>query len=769
MAIQDQRPQPPPPPPGQPPTVLPPAPTNVVGGFPPRGLVRICSIGNVTAVPPQINVELVYYRRITRTGTQTYLDQCERGLFGTTPAPHFWGGTVTLESIELTQDPTTGYPPRATFQDPRSYVSLSLPDPDPQAQAGDTLTEWLSILHIDPAERRARMDGRHFLLMPAVETYAPFNLQPGAGGALSGFVPNDLLAHPRIAGVSIPGNIRARLGADYLYRLLQAKQVSSLPGDPGSWLLDDPALFGTDPNFMHPLKEILKRQQRSGSRATKGSRRPMTPRPAPPAAPPQTDAHLGHPATTQVMPTFVLRRQEGTDRIQIGQNQQGPVFFDPAQPEPGEGDVVTVTDESGGAPLREEQRVAHTARAVGGDRGDPGWLVAFDDFVQREYQGAAQARLAKWPTGNVGLAPDLVFGRARSPSGPNDVVADAPGTLQGSIDDVVTLQLEEGNDDLLLAGPVVPGDAQVTPVRGGPQGFRRGRLYLTDSGEVIATTGADDTTGPNGQNNGWVTVDALRGALGTTAGPIGPETVPWRLPWPPVAIGNGAIGGGRRRTVPIRNPGSQVNGTRWREGADGGYVALDRGGGQGFEGVLPYDSVQNRSGNWFLQRPVDRFERGTFNGAFGSARIQPDRGSLLVDLPFRSHDRYRDRVSSLEGVFFQFARELPGSLILDVTWDEQTQTGYDEVKVAVRLDGGPSWDALPANGPGLPGRLYLFDDPRQPNQILLPADRVEVRLYITFKQGAFTNDAWKQAALVGGLRVRYRQATRVLRREERVE
>ena len=66
-----------------------------------------------------------------------------------------------------------------------------------------------------------------------------------------------------------------------------------------------------------------------------------------------------------------------------------------------------------------------------------------------------------------------------------------------------------------------------------------------------------------------------------------------------------------------------------------------------------------------------------------SARVQPDRGSLLVDMPFRSHDRYRDRVSSLEGVFFQFSRELPGSLVLDVTWDVDEATTTFPVQVTV--------------------------------------------------------------------------------------
>ena len=120
-------------------------------------------------------------------------------------------------------------------------------------------------------------------------------------------------------------------------------------------------------------------------------------------------------------------------------------------------------------------------------------------------------------------------------------------------------------------------------------------------------------------------------------------------------------------------------------------------------------------------------------------------------------------------MFFQTARELPGSLILSVDWDEHLWTPYNEVKVAVRLDGGPSWDSKPTKKPGLSGRLYLFDDPKEKNEIFVRANRVEVRVYVTFKKDAFTNDAWKRAAIVGGLRIKYRQPTQTIRREERTE
>ena len=126
-------------------------------------------------------------------------------------------------------------------------------------------------------------------------------------------------------------------------------------------------------------------------------------------------------------------------------------------------------------------------------------------------------------------------------------------------------------------------------------------------------------------------------------------------------------------------------------------------------------------------------------------------------------------VDSLNGVFFAAARELPGALIESVTWDEVLPDPLCEVKVAVRLDGGPAWNTFPASAgqPGQRGKVYLFDDPRGDNRILLRADRVELRVYLTFRRGAFQSDAWKEAQTVGAVRINYRQPTQTVRREER--
>ena len=151
----------------------------------------------------------------------------------------------------------------------------------------------------------------------------------------------------------------------------------------------------------------------------------------------------------------------------------------------------------------------------------------------------------------------------------------------------------------------------------------------------------------------------------------------------------------------------------------------------------------------------------------------PSADMLLVDLPFRVHDRYAPSTDSLEGVFVQATRELPGSLLMEVDWDATTPPGT-VVHVAVRVDGAPFWDATPVDEPNQPG-LYLFrgDERRalggRRRELFRRAHRVEVRAYLTFVNGAYYSGQWKQGAQLGGLRLTYRQPTQILRHEARVD
>lgn len=619
---------------------------------------------------------------------------CIRGVEGTTPTSHFLWGAVVLESIVVT-DPRD-YPDRAAISDGRVYASLTQ-----RPGAPGEYTEWLSIQKCsDP-----RLVQQGLLMIPCWDTFTvPYQVVQG------------FFEFP------------------YQYDLI--RQMLTMNGNlgaaPGVLTVQDPLAY----DFGQPYKEVLKRWNVGQvARSAKGTARPPI--------------DGAHGQGTRVVPTFLtLDRQES-----------------------GWGDIVTVADDT--AP-REEQRVVHGAnsdvlqgnaaqqaqqRALG-NVGDvaTGWLVAFDDFPGRQYDGAQNARLARWPVGNLHSIPQqLTLGSARPPAVAGEVVDGAPGVLQANVDDLSSQQL------LVRLDRVAAVDAQATTmlIEENAQNLRQGQLYRLDD-EVFGVVDAAPAQAPAGQNGTWAAATVVRGALGTTPQAHG-DTFAWRLYWPAHAVADGGFAGARRAAVPIR-------GTRGDFREADGYVAIDRGPGsharwaeQPFLGALPY-ARQRRD---HLVRPIDAFAAGAFDHAFGSEPAQPRAGDLLIDLPFRPHDLYAPRVWSYEGVFFSAARELPGAYVTKVDWDETLPSPFCEVKVAVRLDGAPSWDADPADQPGLAGRLYLFDDPREPNEVLVRATRVELRVYLTFKPGAFYSDAWKRGPLVGAVRVHYRQPIQSLRREER--
>lgn len=672
---------------------------NQLGGWPPMGIVRIISRNRDASV---VNVERVLYRGIDAAGGR--LLDCVRGVEGTRPLPHFLWGAVVLESIVV--DDPSDYPDRPTIADPRVYVSLTQ-----QAGTPAELTEWLSVQKCS----NPRLSALGLMMIPLWDSLE-------VPAQLNRFVRQTPLFpyEPELISEML-------------------RQNGDLGATPG--LLTLPPQAAGDPEFGQPYKEILKRWDLSrllpnpleGPRATKGTRRPG------PAE--------AHGVGTRIVPTFAVRSEDAH--------------------ESGAGDIVTILDDS--APADEEQRIVHGAlcaavpdpalRQLGvvGDACD-GWLIAFDDFVSRPYDGARNARIARWPVGNLHAVPTLTLGAARPPSLPGEVVDGAPGVLQGHIDDLSThLQTME-----LLPITAIDDQATSALIGGAARNLSQGRLFKIDD-EIVAVIDAAPAPTPPGQKGDWSQVTLRRGMLGTTPQAHG-TTLACRLYWPPYAIAAGTFGGNRNTAVPVR----ALHGD-WRAE---GYVAVDRGPGsqprwaeQPFFGVFPFADRKKDH----LVRPVDAFGRGVFDHAFGSNAVAPQAGDLLVDLPFRAHDRYADRTWSYDGVFFQTARELPGAYVTRVEWDETLPSPYCEVKVAVRLDGAPSWDAEPADRPGLANRLYVFDDPREPNEVMVRADRVELRVYITFKPGAFYEDAWKRAALVGAIRVHYRQPTTSIRREERAE
>jgi len=573
--------------------------------------------------------------------------------------------------------------------------------------------EWLSV------QKPTDPNLREFLLIPPVDSLAAARGGPGAAlAAPSGYLPvfphlGDLLRYMR-------------------------EQEGDLGGQPGLLRVRDPRSV----DFGQPFAEVLKRWDAWGvARARKGSARPTG---------------RGHPAGTKVVPTFAVR---GADARESGPGDVVTVSDDADGPGPRvqrRGTRVRSADPGGPPVAREEQTVAHGApsatapdpalpgRTWVGDRFD-GWLVAFDDFVSRPYRGDRGARLARWPVGDLSRVPDLTLGRARPPGPDEDEVAFAPGVLEGRIDDLVSLQLPE----VVYAFPV---DAEQEAGLGRGPSWRPGQLYLGD-GELIGVTKAERVTVD--RPGTWWLLALHRGALWTAPRRHSRETPLWRIDWPAATVLNGPAPE-QARTIRVHSD---------RGFGRFGYAAVDAGRGRGIAELLPYDEVDGVA----LRRPPDRLGRGAFRGAFGTGRAALRNRALLVDFPFRAHDRYADGVDSLQGVFFQATRELPNAFVTRVTWDEALPSRFADVRVAVRIDGRPGWDGEVARGPGERDRIYLFDDPDAENLVGVAGDRVEVRVYPTFHPGAFAAGRWKEGAVVGAVRVAYRQQTTTVRREVRTD
>ena len=705
------------------------------GGFPPFGIIRI-------------DQERIFYNGIDPVSGR-FLN-CVRGVEGTVPAAHIMFTPIVLESIQVS-DPRD-YPRRASAADPRVYVSLTTGQPGPPppggAPGGGGFTEWLSVQDCaDPA-----YTARGLWLIPANDT-----LEPLPRHWFEGELQNMRIAMT-LTGPNPGGNTPVPLAPT---------PPNPLPPNgyvPPYWT----NFSGT------PIKEILKREEPStarpvsirfqgrtiqlpiegGSRVAKGTQR--------------ADPLTGHAGGIRVCPTFLVRLEDGN--AQVYQTV-------PEACEVGPGDVVTITDATN---QPEERRVAHAyfglrvsanalaiAQQLGltvppGDQAT-GWLVAFDSFVSRPFLASNEARLLRWPVGNLQTRPDLAFGRARDPSGPTDVVGDAPGLLPGRVDDFVVEQLAITNNDTMLTRLVSPLDASASAVTASGANFRsyeRGRLFRSD-GEVLASVGAS-------RAQGGADLVLSRGVLRSTPAPISRETALWRLSWPPHAVASGGFGGAGNSVIPTQALNADC---RFRSEAEGGgYVRAERG--PTLEpSIHPYLRYSAGRGRSRFERPIDRWGRGAFSGAFGTALDAPSPGALLIDQPFRHHDRYADRTSSVEGVFLQVSKELPGSFVTNVAWTDLRPTPYAQIKVAVRIDGAPNWDAPPvqAGQSGLPGRLYVFDTPGGANRIDLPATRVEVRIYFRFDGRGWRDDGWKDGAVLRALEVHYRQASRSLRREERTE
>ncbi|MBI3723362.1 hypothetical protein HY251_05330 [bacterium] len=756
------------------------------GGFPRSGFLRI---GN----------ERVFYDGLAKG---RFL-KVKRGMDGTLAQTHYLWEPVVLESVHVTSD--AGYRDRPTLADPVVHVQLTsrrdalqwmaaadgkgwnLKDP-----RSEPLVEWLSVMKTgDPAHSK-------FLLLPAIDP-EPGAKSKGKRVALVDAAPGG------------PVDLPYKSVGDWLGALMAiyAEKGGTLGGSPESLQLQAPAVAPPrvpgDP-YVAPipvmerrqLKEWLKLTEASQSRARKGTAVRERWSQTRPRATSVSGGRL-HQETEKVVATFVVGPGAASATGAELWVQRAAA---------GRGDVVTVTDDAGKSAGREERVVLWVAPATQGAKGATGTdyatgtLVGLDDFVKRVYDGSKHARLVRYPSPQLPretesslVAPAL----ERYPLDPPGARIHADATR----DELhVTKEPEPDVAERFIRGtvgwPVTPPlDARVLVWADCPlfdmDGFKfaHGLLFRLDD-ELIAIHPGDIPGGPN----------LVRGVLGSVPESHGREAAMWwNFPFPRIAIAQSGMTQAVRR---LQYHGDELHDIiRLLASSDTEtssssrppfclnrrdfYVGVDRGGGGGILEMLPVrlrhwnPAIAKTVGNYprtVLYRPRDRADHGCFRGAFGTKILKDGigHGEVLFDFPFRFHDRYQDREvepaldgprGSNEGAFFEATRELSGALLESVTWDAPPVNDCTRIVVAVRMDGAPSWDAQPAKVAGERGRVYVLEDPKGDNRVHLSGERLEIRVWLTFKEDAFNRDGWKQSPILKAIHLTYRQPTRLRRSEER--
>jgi hypothetical protein len=273
----------------------------------------------------------------------------------------------------------------------------------------------------------------------------------------------------------------------------------------------------------------------------------------------------------------------------------------------------------------------------------------------------------------------------------------------------------------IIGGSEPPGG---TPNTGGvPRLSQSGGLVKIDD-EIIGVCGVE----------GSQFTPVKRGLLGTSPSPHAEGAKIYILPYPRAALFDGAL---TDSSVPIKNPGGVP--------AEG-FVQVARPASAGE--ILPYRSI---SGGGQENRYSDVNGFGVFRGAFGSPLTGCTAGDLGIFIPFRYYDLYEPNRESRQGVYYYAVTTIEKGFFKRIIWDAAIPPGTI-VKVQVRIDGEPGWDSQPTNAKG---GIFEFADPEGENPINVAGDRLEVRVYLTYLQGAYTTDAWKATPEVRSITLEY--------------
>jgi hypothetical protein len=206
-----------------------------------------------------------------------------------------------------------------------------------------------------------------------------------------------------------------------------------------------------------------------------------------------------------------------------------------------------------------------------------------------------------------------------------------------------------------------------------------------------------------------------------------------------------------------------------------GYLRVDDGNRNTADEILAYS---DRAGDNLFLRPRDmRTGEGILRGRFGTPMVDGlGPGAVVVEFPVRYHDRYQPQVDSAELMYYERAFRMRGALWDSIEWQEEEQRNRalnTEIRVLVRFDGAPDWDAAPTNESG---GLFLLTGGDEANSLGIEADLMEMRVFYRYLPGSYGpnsaaagagwNDDWKHAPVLDSLRVKYRKKWRVIHRED---
>lgn len=412
----------------------------------------------------------------------------------------------------------------------------------------------------------------------------------------------------------------------------------------------------------------------------------------------------------------------------------------------GRGDWVTIVEK--GQAQKDRQRVRRSESLY--KTQDPSNIrasnfAAFWDLVKREHRPDGKLnRLLKFPSGEL-LSELPSSARVGAPD--SSLAASTEHPTRGTVDEIRGFSGPKGN---FLVDAILQNKdtgVKMNGVRGIPA--TGGAIKVGD--EFIGYC----------QAGGVMLSNCARGYLGSPAEAHDRGERAFSLSFLPVtALGGNLTKEGQR--IPLGAQSSQAL-------ALGGLGAVAQSA-QGTPGFGPYGYIRvddeiigytwNRGSR--LEMPVNEKGQGIFRGAFGTRAEPHSPSGPIFAIPYRYFDRYRPESFDSQMQYFEAGTCITNATWRRVTWEGQVPDGI-RLHVLARVDGKPEWTTPPTNKSG---GLYEFTQPAGKNAMDLRGDQLEIRLYIEYREGAYTTDAWKATPVIDTLSAEYTRPITTLVHEE---